>query len=234
MYFGGSVRRTKKLFENNIAFGTQCFNCSYLEFVLIVRISPPPKKNHQPCSVVGLVWSHNPESYTGRSLGFWQVLPSQAGQRVGSRQIDDWIAGSRVRECSQVDKSWCILAVSYCCSEENTAIVGWCCIHQLSNQQPKKISEVIQPVSEWVSEWASEWELLILQKLLKISVLFFIIYVFPSRFSLSPKITVYKYSQRCEKNSKHAKTCFLFEQQNLNNKKTQQNVPLFLYWICFI
>ena len=39
----------------------------------------------------------NPESYTGASFSFWQVLPSQAGQRVGCRQIDDRIAGSRAR-----------------------------------------------------------------------------------------------------------------------------------------
>ena len=38
--------------------------------------------------VVKLVLSHDPKSYAGRSFSFWQVLPSQAGQRVGSRQID--------------------------------------------------------------------------------------------------------------------------------------------------
>ena len=46
---------------------------------------------------VGLVRSHDPDSYTGGNFGFWQVFPSQAVQRVGSRQIDDRIAGSRAR-----------------------------------------------------------------------------------------------------------------------------------------
>ena len=75
--------------------------------------------NKLPPKIINLVWavwSHDPESYTGRSFGFWQVLPSQAGQRVGSRQIDDQIAGSRARVVSHADTTWCILAVSYCCS----------------------------------------------------------------------------------------------------------------------
>ena len=52
--------------------------------------------------------------------------------------------------CSQADTTWCIPAESYCCSRENAAIVGRCCVHQLSNQQPKEISKEIRPVSELV------------------------------------------------------------------------------------
>ena len=101
--------------------------------------------------VVGLVWSHDPKSYTGGSFSFWQVLPSQAGQRVGFRQIDDRIAGSRARVVLTGRYNLCILAESYCCSGENTAIVGRCCVHQLSNQQPKKNFRG-DSTSEWVSE----------------------------------------------------------------------------------
>ena len=56
-----------------------------------------PKKIISLAVAVRLVWSHDPKSYTSRSFSFWQVLPSQADQRVGSRQIDDRIADSRVR-----------------------------------------------------------------------------------------------------------------------------------------
>ena len=94
---------------------------------------------------VGLVWSHDPESYAGGSFGFWHVLPRNEGQRVGSRQIYDRIAGSSARV---VLTTWCILDVSYWCFGENTAIVGRYCVHQLSNQQPKEISEEIRPVNE--------------------------------------------------------------------------------------
>ena len=94
---------------------------------------------------VGLVWSHDPESYAGGSFGFWHVLPRNEGQRVGSRQIYDRIAGSSARV---VFTTWCILDVSYWCFGENTAIVGRYCVHQLSNQQPKEISEEIRPVNE--------------------------------------------------------------------------------------
>ena len=73
-------------------------------------------------------------------------------------------------------------------------------------------------------------ELLILQKLLRS--VFYCSYV-SSRFSLPTQNTVYKYSQRCEKYNKYVKACFLFEQQNLNNKKIRQNIQLFFYWICF-
>ena len=103
---------------------------------------------------VGFVWSHDPKSYTGGSFSFWQVLPNQAGQRGGSRQIqpgyimvESLAAGRRL--CSQADTTWCIPAESYYCSGENAVIVGRCCVYQLSNQQPKEISEEIRPVSEW-------------------------------------------------------------------------------------
>ena len=106
--------------------------------------------------MAGLVWSHDPKSYTGRSFSFWQVLPSQAGQRVGSRQIDDWIAGSRTRvvltgRYNLVYSGWELLLFW-----ENTAIVGRCCIHQVSNQQPKENFQR-DSTCEWVSEWVSEW-----------------------------------------------------------------------------
>ena len=106
---------------------------------------------------VGLLRSHDPKSYNGGSFSFWQVLPSQAGQSVGSRQIDDRIAGSRARVVLTGRYNLCILAESYCCSGENTAIVGRCCVHQLSNQQPKEISEEIRPVSEWVSDFTMKF-----------------------------------------------------------------------------
>ena len=73
-------------------------------------------------------------------------------------------------------------------------------------------------------------ELLILQKLLKISVLLFICVI---QIQLTHLEHCDKYSQRCEKYNKYVKACFLFEQQNLNNKKIRQNIQLFFYWICF-
>ena len=111
-----------------------------------------PQKIISLAVAVRLVWSHNPKSYTSQSFSYCQVLPSQADQRVGSRQIDDWITDSRVRVVLTGRYNLCYLAESYCCSGENAAIIGRCCFHLLSNQQPKEISEEIRPVSEWVSD----------------------------------------------------------------------------------
>ena len=58
------------------------------------------------------------------------------GQDPDKQMIESLAAGQG--QCSQADTTRCILAMSYCCSEENTAIVGRCCVHQLSNQQPKE------------------------------------------------------------------------------------------------
>ena len=60
--------------------------------------------------------------------------------------VESLAAGRRL--CSQADTTWCIPAESYYCSGENAVIVGRCCVYQLSNQQPKEISEEIRPVSE--------------------------------------------------------------------------------------
>ena len=121
----------------------------YIKYIYIIcithsltgRISSEnnPPKIISLVVVVGLVWSHDPKSYAGGSFSLWQVLPSQACQRVGSRQIDDRIAGSRARVVlAGSNNLWCILTENYWCSGENTAIVGRCCVHQLSNQQPKE------------------------------------------------------------------------------------------------
>ena len=67
------------------------------------------------------------------------------GQDPDKQLIESMAAGRG--QCSQADAIQCILVESYCCSGENTATVGRCCVHQLSNQQPKEISEEIRPVS---------------------------------------------------------------------------------------
>ena len=72
-------------------------------------------------------------SASGRSYQARQVK----GQDLDKQMIESLAVGRG--QCSQADKTWCILAESYCCSGENTATVGSCCVHQLSNQQPKEI-----------------------------------------------------------------------------------------------
>ena len=47
------------------------------------------------------------------------------------------------------------------------------------------------------------------------------------------KFSVLEHCVQVEKYNKYAKTCFLFEKQNLNNRKVTQHVQLFLHWICF-
>ena len=102
---------------------------------------------------VRLVWSHDPGSYTGRSFGVWQVLPSQPGQRVGSRQIDDRIAEGRARV---VLTGWYGMVYPGCdlfvvLMTTLKLLVGVASItYQISNQ--KNIFRG-HSTSEWVSDW---------------------------------------------------------------------------------
>ena len=90
---------------------------------------------------------------------YWRKLQLLAGLTKPSRskgriQTNRWLNRWQQDEGSaqsQADTTCCILAVSYCCSEENTAIVGRCCIHQLSNRQPKE--KFPKRFDQWVSEW---------------------------------------------------------------------------------
>ena len=101
---------------------------------------------------MALVWSHDLECCTGGSFGFLQVLPSQAVQRVGSRQIDDQSAGSRER---------LVLAGSYnlvYSSCELLLLWGEHC-HCWLVLRPSTIKSATErsfrrdSTSEWVSDW---------------------------------------------------------------------------------
>ena len=67
----------------------------YLKFGKPVEQSSP--ENYQHCSGGGTCVIPRPRELYWWSFGFWQVSSSQAGQRVGSREIDDRITCSRAR-----------------------------------------------------------------------------------------------------------------------------------------
>ena len=121
----------------------------YYHFYIIICYYFTPPKIISLVVAVALVWSNNPESYVGRSFSFWQVLPSQAGQRVGCRQTDDRIAGSRARVVF-TGRYNLVYSESYCCSGEKTVIVARCSVHQFSNQQPKE--NFPKRFHQWVSQ----------------------------------------------------------------------------------
>ena len=124
----------------------------YYHFYIIICYYFTPPKIISLVVAVALVWSNNPESYVGRSFSFWQVLPSQAGQRVGCRQTDDRIAGSRARVAftgryNLVYSDWELLLFwgenCDCCKVLRPSI--------LKSATERKFSEEIPPVSESVN-----------------------------------------------------------------------------------